>query len=100
MSTQAEERPVVGGVHKHYKGGHYTVTGFAFHHQTRDELVLYRSHEKGWVNARPLMATAADPDGWAHRSPMPQAKRSRASCVCIMCQLSDNSGTADCHPTP
>jgi hypothetical protein len=64
MMSQPETLPVVGGVYQHYKGDDYTVIGFAFHHDTREELVLYRSHEKGWVNARPLRGTAADPDGW------------------------------------
>jgi hypothetical protein len=51
-------------VYQHYKGDLYTVVGFAFHHDTREELVLYRSHAKGWVNARPLHKTASDPDAW------------------------------------
>ena len=59
-----EQRPIVGAVYRHYKGDLYTVEGFAFHHETREEFVLYRSHLKGWVNARPLRGTASDPDGW------------------------------------
>jgi hypothetical protein len=62
--TLSDERPTVGAVYRHYKGDDYTVVGFAFHHETREELVLYRSHERGWVNARPLRGTPADPDGW------------------------------------
>lgn len=58
------QRPIIGGVYKHYKGDLYTVEGFAFHHETRQEMVIYRSREKGWLNARPLVGTDADPDGW------------------------------------
>ena len=64
MSRQTEDRPTVGAIYQHYKGDLYTVVGFAFHHQTREELVLYRSHARGWVNARPLQGAEADPDGW------------------------------------
>ena len=62
--TEHDCRPTVGSVYPHYKGDLYTVEGFAYHHETRQELVLYRSHEKGWVNARPLHGSASDPDGW------------------------------------
>lgn len=64
QSAEPTARPIVGAVYQHYKGDLYTVVGFAFHHDTRAELVLYRSHEKGWVNARPLHGSASDPDGW------------------------------------
>jgi hypothetical protein len=59
-----QDEPRVGQVYRHYKGDLYTVEGFAFHHETREKLVLYRSHLNGWVNARPLLGTASDPDGW------------------------------------
>jgi hypothetical protein len=64
QSAEPTERPLVRAVYQHYKGDLYTVIGFAFHHDTREELVLYRSLKKGWVNARPLHSTASDPDGW------------------------------------
>lgn len=57
-------RPEVGQVYRHYKGDLYTVLGFAVHHESRAELVLYQSHKMGWINARPLHGTPADPDGW------------------------------------
>ncbi|HET6338830.1 MAG TPA: DUF1653 domain-containing protein [Polyangiales bacterium] len=81
MMLLDEERPIVGGVYRHYKGDLYAVEGFAFHHETREELVLYRSYAKGWVNARPLRGTAPDPDGWltpvrdAHGSERPRFVR-------------------------
>ena len=64
QAAPPDERPIVGAVYQHYKGDYYTVVGFAFHHDSREELVLYRSHLKGWVNARPLRGTPSDPDGW------------------------------------
>lgn len=51
-------------MYRHYKGDHYKVEGFAIHHETRQDMVLYRSGAKGWLNARPVQGTATDPDGW------------------------------------
>ncbi len=62
--TDEAERPVEGAVYRHYKGDLYTVVGFAFHHESRAELVLYRSHLHDWINVRPLVGTNADTDGW------------------------------------
>lgn len=56
--------PIVGAVYRHHKGDLYTVEGFALHHDTRAVMVLYRSHAKNLVNARPLEGTELDPDGW------------------------------------
>lgn len=42
------------GYYKHYKGATYSVTGFAKHTETEDELVIYRDI-KGNVWARPIL---------------------------------------------
>lgn len=80
MSEQ-DDRPMVGAVYEHYKGGLYTVEGFAVHHDTRETMVLYRSHLLGVVNARPLYGTERDPDGWL--TPVdgkPRFERAALSC--------------------
>lgn len=57
----AEFRP---GVYRHYKGGLYTAFALGRHHETGRTLVLYKSHERGTVNVRPLVGWPDDPDGW------------------------------------
>jgi hypothetical protein len=52
------------GEYEHYKGDRYTATGLAYHHETRELFVVYRSHAKKSLNIRPLRGSAADPDGW------------------------------------
>lgn len=50
------------GYYKHYKGATYSVTGFAKHTETEDELVIYRDI-KGNVWARPLSMWNETVDG-------------------------------------
>ena len=52
------------GVYRHYKGDLFTAIGLVTHHETRLPMVLYVSHGKGCVNARPLNGWTDDPDGW------------------------------------
>lgn len=44
----------------HYKGGHYTVVMLAHHHETRELLVIYASHEKESMNVRPAAEFVQD----------------------------------------
>lgn len=44
---------VVGGTYRHYKGNVYEVLAVAKHSETCEELVVYRSKEKGDVWVRP-----------------------------------------------
>ena len=49
------ENPIVMlGVYRHFKGGIYTVVGFAKHTETEEILVIYRSNKSGETWARPL----------------------------------------------
>lgn len=58
------------GVYRHYKGGLYVVVGFARHHETGVEMVVYHPmepHDAGdplrW-NVRPVIGHYGDEDGW------------------------------------
>ena len=62
--VEASLGPIAHHTYRHYKGDLYTVEGHAFHHETREDLVVYRSHKNGWLNVRPLKGTPSDPDGW------------------------------------
>jgi hypothetical protein len=53
------------GVYEHSKtGGKYTALSLVAHHDNRQPMVLYFSHEYGTVNVRPLKGWPGDPDGW------------------------------------
>ena len=52
------------GIYRHYKGGLYTALGVVFHHESRQPMVVYLSHERGTVSVRPLFGHSGDPDGW------------------------------------
>lgn len=52
------------GIYRHYKGGLYSVVGFATHHETRRKLVLYVSLTTGTLTVRPLRGASGDEDGW------------------------------------
>lgn len=65
------------GTYEHYKGGRYTAVSIVRHHGTGWPMVIYVSHGKGTVNARPLRGWHSapppetsdddllhDPDGW------------------------------------
>jgi hypothetical protein len=52
------------GVYRHYKGGLYTALGVVFHHESRQPMVIYLSHERGTVSVRSLFGHSGDPDGW------------------------------------
>jgi hypothetical protein len=54
----------VPGTYEHYKGCLYTAVGLVHHHETREQMVVYFSHEKGTWNVRPLVGTRCGPDGW------------------------------------
>jgi hypothetical protein len=49
--TMSEFRP---GKYVHYKGGHYSAIMLVAHHETREPMVVYVSHEKGNVQVREL----------------------------------------------
>jgi hypothetical protein len=51
------------GTYRHYRGDLYTAIGLVTHHETREPMVLYVSHEKGCVNCRPLHGWQYDPPG-------------------------------------
>jgi hypothetical protein len=51
VPTDPEFQP---GEYVHYKGGRYTAICLVFHHETREPMVLYRSHTNGKLNVRPL----------------------------------------------
>lgn len=57
------------GVYQHYKGGFYTVTGYARYHDTDWPMVLYVSHDHGGVSVRPAVGHAHDRDGWSTALP-------------------------------
>lgn len=53
-TTQVDDGLSVGAMLKHYKGGLYTIVGFAKHTETGEDLVLYVSAtESSDVWARP-----------------------------------------------
>jgi hypothetical protein len=52
------------GIYRHYKGGLYTALGVVFHHESRQPMVVYLSHERGTVSVRSLFGHSGDPDGW------------------------------------
>jgi hypothetical protein len=59
------------GIYEHYRGGRYTALMLVQHHDTRQPMVVYVSHEKGSVNCRPLRgwyqengSLCIDTDGW------------------------------------
>lgn len=52
------------GIYEHYKGGRYTAIMVVQHHGTRELMVVYVSHERGSVNARPLRGWDGDTDGF------------------------------------
>jgi hypothetical protein len=60
----ASDRPIVGQTYRDYQGDLYTVESVAFHHETREKMVMYRSYKHGWRNVRPVRGTKSDPDGW------------------------------------
>ena len=62
--TEGDVEIVKHGTWRHYKGGLYTVFGTATHHDTRQPMVLYVSHEKGCTNCRPVHGWPGDPDGF------------------------------------
>ncbi len=44
------------GHYRHFKGGHYSVVGFARHSETLEDMVIYRSIDReGDVWVRPLV---------------------------------------------
>lgn len=47
-------KPKKGEFYRHFKGDIYAVMGYALHHETQEEMVIYKSfkHNKTWV--RPL----------------------------------------------
>lgn len=47
LELQARDRPVVGGVYRHYKGGLYVVTERSVMEDTLVPLVTYRSNARG-----------------------------------------------------
>ena len=60
------------GVYEHYNGGRYTAFMLVRHHDTGQLMVVYVSHEKGTVNARPLRGwTNHDPDGFLDELRLP-----------------------------
>lgn len=60
------------GLYRHHKGGLYTAVCLVTHHETREPMVLYVSHQYGGMNVRPLNGWAAagdrgkceDTDAW------------------------------------
>lgn len=44
---------ITNGIYRHFKGNLYTVIGIAEHTETREDLVIYRSHKSGEIWARP-----------------------------------------------
>lgn len=92
----SEQQPAVGSCYRHYKGDLYTVVGIALHHETRQELVLYRSHKNGWVNARPLHGTPADPDGWLTPGPDGRTRFQQVHRVLLL-EEPDGSWIAMCN---
>lgn len=61
---EAVEQGFKLGVYRHYKGGMYTALMLVSHHDTRQDMVVYMSHEKHSINCRPLVGWTTDPDGW------------------------------------
>lgn len=56
--------PFVHGVYAHYKGGRYRTVAVAHHDESGAPYVVYVCLERGTLNARPLLETPEDPDGW------------------------------------
>lgn len=55
-------QPIMAGIYRHYKGGHYQVLGVAQHTENNDLLVIYISLEGIYMagprmRARPLTGT-------------------------------------------
>ena len=49
------DKPVVGGLYRHYKGGMYRILTIARHSETLEELVVYANeNDPALVWARPL----------------------------------------------
>jgi Protein of unknown function (DUF1653) len=79
------------GIYEHYKGGRYTAVMVVQHHQTREPMVVYVSHERGSVNCRPLRGwkfggdfsdgPAVDPDGFLDEVTLADDKVPRFSYV-------------------
>lgn len=58
------EHPTESQSYRHYKGGLYMVESVALHHDTLQEMVVYRSHLKGQRFVRPVQGSDQDPCGW------------------------------------
>jgi hypothetical protein len=56
--------PFVHGVYVHYKGGRYRTVAVAHHDESGAPYVVYVCLERGTLNARPVLGTPEDPDGW------------------------------------
>jgi hypothetical protein len=48
------------GKYVHYKGGEYVALHLAYHHESREIMVVYVSCEKGTINVRPLNTPGQD----------------------------------------
>ena len=64
MNADIPSSVTLGAVYEHYKGSRYTVLSLVTHHETRLPMVVYRSHERGTENCRPLHGWAGDSDGF------------------------------------
>ena len=98
--TDAAERPTVDHTYRHYKGDLYTVESIAFHHETREEMVVYRSLNKGWHNVRPVHGTETDPDGWLNpvKDEHGNARmRFEPTIVVLLLEEKDGTWTAMCQ---
>jgi hypothetical protein len=93
-AKRASPRPIVDQTYRHYKGDLYTVESIVFHHETRERMVVYRSHKYGWRNVRPVRGTKSDPDGWL--TPVKDEngkKRPRFQSTNLVLLLAEQDGT-------
>lgn len=93
-AKRASPRPIVGQTHRHYNGDLYTVESIAFHNETREQMVVYRSHKHGWRNVRPVRGTKSDPNGWMTRVKDKNGKkRLRFKSTNLVLLLAEQDGT-------
>ncbi len=45
--------PLPGDIYKHYKGGTYEIISMAFHTETNEKMVVYKSLNFGSIHVRP-----------------------------------------------